>query len=267
MRFAVILPSAGASSRYTAAGGLRPKLDEDLGGKPLLQRTVEIFTKFEPREGAIVAMIVAGPGKPDEFAEFRQRHGDRLGLMGATLVPGGITHRWETVKAALAVVPEECTHIAVHDAARPCVSMELLDRVFYAAATYAAVIPAVEVPDTVKRMKDTGEAMGGDDPVAAILGAAPKTPLRVVTETLDRAGLVLVQTPQVFRKDLLQRAYAQDNLWSTDDAGLVERLGERVVVIDGEAGNIKVTVPADLSLARRILGLREPEGRPVHKRF
>lgn len=267
MKFCVIIAAAGASTRYEAAGGLRSKLDEDLGGKPLIQRTVETFTKFEPREGTIVSMIVAGPGKAEDFAEFKQRHADRLGIFGAKLVPGGVTHRWETVKAALAVVPEECTHVAVHDAARPCVSFEMLDRVFHAALTYPAVIPAVEVPDTVKRVEETGEAMGGADPVAAILGAAPKVPLRVVKETLRRAGLMLVQTPQVFEKGLLTRAYAQADLSSTDDAGLVERLGERVVVVAGEARNIKVTLPADLGLARLILGLREPEGRPVHKRF
>ncbi|GJQ29106.1 MAG: 2-C-methyl-D-erythritol 4-phosphate cytidylyltransferase [Phycisphaerae bacterium] len=267
MKFCVIIAAGGASARYEAAGGLRSKLDEDLGGKPLLQRTVETFTKFEPREGTISSLIVAGPGKADEFAEFKQRHGDRLGIMGAKLVPGGVSHRWESIKAALAHVPDDCTHVAVHDAARPCVSMDLLDRVFHAAATYDAVIPAVEIADTVKRVEDTGEAMGGADPAAVILGAAPKVPLRVVTETLARAGLMLVQTPQVFATDLIVRAYAQPDLSSTDDAGLVERLGARVVVVTGEARNLKVTVPADVAMARQVLGLREPEGRPVHKRF
>ncbi|MDX2131899.1 MAG: 2-C-methyl-D-erythritol 4-phosphate cytidylyltransferase [Planctomycetota bacterium] len=267
MRIGVIIPAAGSSARYAAAGGLRSKLDEDLGGKPVLQRTVELFTKFEPREGTIGAIIVAGPGNPDDFAEFRARHGDRLGFLGATLVPGGITHRWETVRAALGAVPDDCTHVCVHDAARPCASPELIDRVLRAGAMYPGVIPAVGITDTVKRVRDTGEAMGEDDPTAAILGAAPSRPLRVVEQTVDRAGLGLVQTPQFFRADLLRRAYAQADLSSTDDAGLVERLGERVVVVEGEARNIKVTVPDDLALARLILGVRPPEGRPVHKRF
>ena len=265
MRVAVILPAAGASSRYLATGGLRSKLDEDLGGKPVLQRTVELFTKHDD----VGEIIVAGPAGDAEFQEFKERHGDRLGLLGAKLCRGGVKHRWETVRAALEHVSTECTHIAVHDAARPCVSLELLDRVFSAAKRHGAAIPVVEASDTVKRVKDTGEKMGGDDEVAAILGetAESKKPLRVVEETLDRTNLVLVQTPQVFEAELLRRAYAQEHLECTDDAGLVERLGVRVVVVDGEAKNIKVTRPGDLGFARAILGLREPEGRPVHKRF
>jgi 2-C-methyl-D-erythritol 4-phosphate cytidylyltransferase len=248
-----------------ATGGLRSKLDEDLGGKSVLQRTVELFTKHDD----VGEIIVAGPADDAAFSEFKERHADRLGLLGAKLCKGGVTHRWETVKAGLELVGSECTHVAVHDAARPCVSMEVLDRVFGAAKRHGAAIPAVDVADTVKRAVETGEAMGGDDDVAAILGetAESKKPLRIVEQTVDRRGLVLVQTPQVFEVSLLKRAYAQADLTSTDDASLVERLGVRVVVVEGEARNIKITRPGDLSLARAILGLREPEGRPVHKRF
>lgn len=272
MKFAVILPAAGTGSRYADAGGVRHKLDEDLGGKPLLQRTVEVFTKFEPREGVIASIIVAGPADEAAFAEFKERHADRLGLLGAIICRGGATHRWETVQAALARVPADCTHVAVHDAARPCVSPELLDRVFDAARRHEAVIPALPVPDTVKRVRDTGERERDDDPAAAILGLSREgAPLRAVEATLDRAGLVLVQTPQVFARSLLERAYASPDVAATppvtDDASLVERLGVRVIVVEGEARNLKVTRPPDLDLARRVLGFREPEGRAVHKRF
>jgi 2-C-methyl-D-erythritol 4-phosphate cytidylyltransferase len=265
MRVAVILPAAGASSRYLSSGGLRSKLDEDLGGKPVLQRTVELFTKHDD----VGEIVVAGPADDAAFSEFKERHADRLGLLGAKLCKGGVTHRWETVKAALEQVGADCTHVAVHDAARPCVSMELLDRMFSAARKHGAVIPAFEVSDTVKRAVDTGETMGGDDDVAAILGetAESRKPLRVVGETVDRRGLVLVQTPQVFEVGLLRKAYAQADLTSTDDAGLVERMGVRVVLVEGEARNIKITHPGDLALARSIMGLKEPEGRAVHKRF
>ncbi len=265
MRIAVIIPAAGASSRYLASGGLRPKVDEDLGGKPVLQRTVELFTKHDD----VGQIIVAGPADPAEYAEFKERHADRLGLLGAKLCVGGVTHRYETVKVGLTEVSDDCTHIAVHDAARPCTSMELLDRVFQAAKRHGAAVPAVEISDTVKRVKETGEKMGGDDDVAAILGetAESQKALRVVSETLKRDGLVLVQTPQVFEAGLLRKAYAQADLASTDDAALVERLGVRVVVVEGEARNIKITRPGDLGLARAIMGYREPEGRPAHKRF
>jgi len=272
MKLAVILPAAGFSGRYLQQGGLRSKLDEDLGGKPLLQRTIETFTKFEDDAVTIAAIIVAGPHADDAFAEFKQRHSDRLGLLGATIVRGGVTHRWETVAAALAHLPQDCTHIAVHDAARPCMSHELLARVVRASQHHPAVIPAVPASDTVKRAYDTGEVMGGTDPLAAILGesAGAKQPLRAVKETLDRSNLVLVQTPQVFRADVLRRAYATldgETSQPTDDASLVESLGERVIVVDGDPRNIKVTIPADLVLARAIMGYKEPEGRAAHKKF
>jgi 2-C-methyl-D-erythritol 4-phosphate cytidylyltransferase len=269
MRVCCVIAAAGASSRYVEGGGLRSKLDEDLGGKPVLQRTVETFAKFESADLVIGQIVVAGPHEAGAYAEFRERHGDRMGLLGARICRGGETHRWQTVAAALEHVPADCTHVAVHDAARPCVSFELLHRIFDAAAKFPAVVPAVAISDTVKRVVETGEKFGGDDAVAAILGISEssKKPLRVVKETPDRAGLMLVQTPQVFEVGLLRRAYGQSDLSSTDDATLVERLGERVVVVDGEARNIKITRPADIDLARAILGVKAPEGRASHKRF
>ena len=91
---------------------------------------------------------------------------------------------------------------------------------------------------------------------------------RRVVETVPRDGLVLVQTPQVFEADLLRRAYAQEDLRGvTDDASVVERLGEAVVVVDGDARNLKVTTPDDLALMRAVLGVKEPAKRPAHKQF
>ncbi|HLP82903.1 MAG TPA: IspD/TarI family cytidylyltransferase [Phycisphaerales bacterium] len=276
MQICVIMPAAGASARYQAAGAVRHKLDEDLGGKPLIQRTVETFTKFDDDEATISSIIVAGPHDDADFAEFTDRHGDRLALLGAKLVKGGPTYRWQTVAAALAHVPESCTHIAVHDAARPAVSFSLLSRVFRAARTHAAVVPAVSCSDTVKRTKETGESFGGDDPVASILGesTASKAPLRVVSETLDRKGLVLVQTPQVFRAELLKRVYVPLQKGDpakfahiTDDASVVESLGERVTIVEGESTNIKVTLPADLTIVRAVMGFKDPEGKAAMRRF
>ncbi|PKL33840.1 MAG: 2-C-methyl-D-erythritol 4-phosphate cytidylyltransferase, partial [Planctomycetes bacterium HGW-Planctomycetes-2] len=126
MRIALIIPAAGASSRYTASGGLRGKIDEDLGGRPVLQRTVELFTNLD----AVATIIVAGPAaSPAAYDEFLLRHGDKLGLLGVKVCKGGPDHRWQTVQNALARVPDDCSHIAVHDAARPCASPELIDRI------------------------------------------------------------------------------------------------------------------------------------------
>jgi 2-C-methyl-D-erythritol 4-phosphate cytidylyltransferase len=231
---------------------------------------VELFTKHAD----VAAIIVAGPHDAEAFAAFKARHGDKLGLLGVTLCQGGKTHRYETVAAALKLVPADCTHVAVHDAARPCASMELIERVFAAAdpegGGHPAVIPGIDVSDTLKRV--SGEEVAAKaDPLAAILGesAQKKSIGRRVEATIDRTRVVAVQTPQVFERGLLMRAYAQEDLTSTDDAQLVERLGEPggVLVVPGEAGNIKITRYADVRLARAILNVKAPVEREAHKKF
>lgn len=275
--FAIVLPAAGAASRYLDGGAVRHKLDEDLGGKPVLQRTVEAFTKFDADDVRIGTIVVAGPHDDADFAEFRDRHVDRLSLLGATLVRGGKTHRWETVRAALAAVPAECTHVAVHDAARPCIGFDVMHRVFRACVQFAAAIPGIPAPDTLKktRVDASLKSEADEDKAAAILGLEPKRePARVVMQTLSRDGVYAAQTPQCFERGLLQRAYAQvdsmnaaDLAGITDDAGLVERLAHVVVVVEGDARNVKITRPADLEIARAIMGFRAPEGRATHKKF
>jgi 2-C-methyl-D-erythritol 4-phosphate cytidylyltransferase len=266
LKLAVIIPAAGFSTRYAEGQEFpRSKLDEDLGGRPVLQRTIELFSNLD----AASFIVVAGPHEPDAFADFKRRHGDKLGLLGVQLCQGGKTHRYETVHAALQKVPHEFSHIAIHDAARPCTPPELLDRLIDAAAKYPAVIPAIDVPDTLKRAAEREADDRDVDPLDAILGSAGKktTRVREVEETVSRDRLVSVQTPQIFRADLLRRAYGQSDLASTDDAQLVERLGERVTVIEGDPRNIKITRPIDLTMARAILGVRAPEGRATHKKF
>jgi 2-C-methyl-D-erythritol 4-phosphate cytidylyltransferase len=263
MNVCVIIPAAGRSKRF----GGQDKLSQDMGGRALLLRTVEVFTKRDE----VRSIIVAGP--PDRFDSFRDKFGPTLGFHGVTLVEGGKKERWETVKRALDAAPDDATHIAVHDAARPAASHDLLNRLFQAAQTLPAVIPAVPIAGTVKKISseilEVDEAE--EDAVAeAILGEEGKVivPTHTVIETIDRSNLVEVQTPQVFQAELLRRAYAQDDLTgATDDAGLVERLGETVHVVDGEVTNIKVTTHDDLNLIRAILGVKPPAERPVHKRF
>jgi 2-C-methyl-D-erythritol 4-phosphate cytidylyltransferase len=271
MNIAIIIPAAGASRRYiesAKAGGVeldRQKIDEDLGGRPLLHRTVELFNKLDE----VGAIIVAGPADDAAYEQFKLRHADKLGILGVVLCQGGVTHRYETVANALKLVPSEATHVAVHDAARPCTPPDLIERVFDAArAGHKAVIPGVDVPDTLKRVGAEELASKEADPLAAILGAAaPKAGARLVEKTVDRTLLVGVQTPQVFERKLLERAYGQKDLSSTDDAQLVERLGEPVVVVEGDPRNIKVTRARDIQLVRTIMGYKGPGEKPAHLRF
>lgn len=248
MKLAVIIPAAGSSTRF----GFGDKLSQDLGGRPVLIRAVEAFTKREET----VAILVAAP--PDELDGFKDRYGAQLSFHGVTIIPGGRDERWQSVKNALDSIPEEATHVAVHDAARPNVTPELLDRVIDAAMVHDAVIPGIRVSSTLKRIGDASVKSAKDDAIAdAILGEVDETTgtpaAHFVLETVARENVVAVQTPQVFARQLLVTAYAQEDLGgATDDAMLVERLGEPVVVVEGDPRNIKVTTPDDLQLVRRL---------------
>lgn len=265
MRVEAIVPAAGRSERF---GEQSSKLDQDLGGRTVLLRTIEALA----RRDEIAKIIVAAP--PDQIGAFRDRYGATLGFHGAVIVEGGVIERWETVQRALEAVSDEATHIAVHDAARPGVSDVLLDRLFAAARDLDAVIPGVPIRGTVKRVGADSATVGADDDVDlladSILGDAGRVDIhaRKVEKTVDRSSLVEVQTPQVFRAALLRRAYAEADLnGATDDASVVERLGETVHVIEGELTNFKVTTPDDLALMRAALKFTPAGDRPVHKRF
>jgi 2-C-methyl-D-erythritol 4-phosphate cytidylyltransferase len=151
------------------------------------------------------------------------------------------------VANALAMVKEEADFVAIHDAARPCVTAELIDTVFTSAVKTGATMLAVPVTDTVKRADDKG----------------------LVKETVERRGLWLAQTPQVFRRDWLVEAYAKRAQLGrdiTDDAQLIEALGHPVYLIQGSTTNVKITAREDLALAEAVLKSRpKPKAaRPIH---
>ena len=149
----------------------------------------------------------------------------------ADAVVAGAPTRAGSVRAGLAAVPGDADVIVVHDAARPLASAALFERVVRAVRDGAdGAVPGVSLPDTVK----------------AVAGGA-------VAETLDRARLVAVQTPQAFRGAVLRRAHEGDPD-ASDDAGLVEAIGGRVVVVPGEIANAKITTHHDLVVARALLG-------------
>ncbi len=248
MNLTIILPAAGSSARFG-----RDKLSVDLGGRPMLVRTVEAFS----RRSEVQQIIVAGP-PGDAFESFTDRFGPVLGFHGVLVVPGGEQDRWETVSLALSHVSTDATHVGVHDAARPCVGDAMLDRVLEAAASLDAVIPGVEVSSTIKEtdLQLASNVAEADLLVDSILGedTAPQLEARPVLRTVPRAGLVLAQTPQVFARQLLLEAYAGGRAeGTTDDASVVERFGATVHVVPGDPLNVKVTRPEDLSLAQVIL--------------
>ncbi len=261
MRIGVIIAAAGKSTRF----GEGDKLSQDLGGRAVLLRTVEAFTK----RNEVVCIVVAAP--PDDLEGFRSRFGPALGFNGARIVEGGRSERWESIAKAIAELPADLTHIAVHDGARPCVGNEMLDRVFAAAVVSSAVVPGVPVRDTIKRVSSEIFTAAEDDSIAdMILGDVGKQASsgRRVTETVSRENLMAIQTPQVFDADLLRRAYAQVDLsGTTDDASVIERFGEAVLVVEGDPRNIKITSKDDLELVRAIMKVAPPADRPAHLRF
>lgn len=231
-RIAAIVCAAGSGTRFGTSNG--SKLDQDLHGKPVLIRAVQnIASQHE-----VVATVVAGPADPEALAAFRYRHEKALNALGATICPGGVSERYETVKAGLDHVRATLTGIdavLVHDAARPCTPPTVIRNVIDALSAHASAIPSVPVADTVKRAAPDGDAPG-----------------HRVLETIDRRGLFACQTPQGFYLELITRAYAQKYLTSTDDAQLAERLGEPVLLVAGDPRNLKITRPEDLVLARAI---------------
>jgi 2-C-methyl-D-erythritol 4-phosphate cytidylyltransferase len=283
-RVAVILPAAGVGRRFQAAGTSltgRSKLEEDIAGRPVFLRTVERFLDHPRVVGVWLAV------NPDARDEFAARWGDQLGFRGVRIVEGGRRERWETVMLALRAIDADAdahraTHVAVHDAARPLVSRELIDRTFEAAFRCGAAIPATPIRGTIKRTverdadviddRSAEEARVDDilgdasqsDPAAAPVATTSSVARRSIVETVDRTDLYEAQTPQVFAIDLLRRANAPlkdgvpDGFHVTDDASLVERLGETVEVVEGEATNLKITHPADLDLARMIVQASAP---------
>ena len=210
MTVTAILVAAGSGSRL---GAEVPKAFVEVGGRTLLEHAAARFAGFP-------CVVVAPAGWLERARE----------LVDAVVVEGGMT-RQDSVDAGLQAVPGSVEAVLVHDVARPFVPAAVIDRVVRALQQADAVIPALAVTDTVKRVDADG----------------------VVLATLDRADLVAVQTPQGFRREVLVSAHARAvHCESTDDAALVEAAGGRVVVVDGDEAAFKITTPQHLALAEVI---------------
>jgi 2-C-methyl-D-erythritol 4-phosphate cytidylyltransferase len=221
--FGVILAAAGQSSRFQDANYKKPFAP--LAGRAVWLHSAEKF--LERADVKQVVIVVA----PEDREAFVEKFGANLAFMGVTLAEGG-GHRADSVRRGLEKLGPEIDFIAIHDAARPCIATPWIDRVFEAGARTGAAILATPVVGTLKRVGPDG----------------------TITETVERTGLWEAQTPQVFSRDLLVRAFAsrQDGR-PTDEAQLVEGLGQRVTVVPGSPINLKITSREDLRLAEQAL--------------
>ena len=217
-----IIVAAGASTRMGDAGD---KTLAPIGGEPLVARTVDVFERH-PAVAAVA--LVVSERNMDAVAALREEKGWRKAL--PPLIGGA--RRQDSVRAGLAALPPDCEWVLVHDGARPFVTPRMIDDGLAAAANTGAAIAVVPVFDTVKRVDGDGR----------------------VVETLDRSELAMVQTPQVFRRGVLERAHAGVADDVTDDAAMVERTDVVVRTFDGARSNIKVTTPEDLVVAEALAG-------------
>jgi 2-C-methyl-D-erythritol 4-phosphate cytidylyltransferase len=237
MKVMVIIPAAGLGTRMSFAGGAKrskpsaTKQFAELDGVPVLVRTLQNFASSPEVSEIHVALRAA------ELSPFRarlQRDFPQILTKKPVLVEGG-EHRQESVGNALAQIsasPDDV--VLVHDAVRPFITPGIIHDVIQAAQQYGAAIVGVPAVDTVKQVERTAD------------GA-------LIKATIPRQQVVLAQTPQGFRYDVLKKAFDEasaDGFIGTDEASLVERSGHRVAVVMGTPRNIKITTPADFELAK-----------------
>lgn len=228
VRAAALVPAAGRGARM---GGDRPKQYLSIGGVPLLVHALRILQAAP----CVHHIILAVPAADHDYCA--KDIVEPYHLTKVTRIVAGGAQRQDSVRAALEAVDGDAEVVLVHDAVRPFLTVDMVTGVCAAAARHGGAITAIPVRDTLKEV-------GAQDEIQ---------------RTVDRSHLWQAQTPQAFRRDILQRAHEQaavDRYIGTDEADLVQRIGERVVVVEGSGENIKVTRPEDLIIGEAIWAAR-----------
>jgi len=229
---AAIICAAGASSRF---GGKRKKAFVDVGGRAAFIRSVEIFAGRDDVKQILLAIA------PEDEELVNVKWGANLKFYNVKICFGG-KERFETVNNALALVRSDIDLVAVHDAARCCVTEKWIDDCIAAAAKTGAAILACPVSATIKQVRDG-----------------------TIIKTVDRTGLYEAQTPQIFETSLLKKAQENidklDKSKISDDSQLVEAIGHPVAIVETDCSNIKITRQGDVVIAEAIL-----KNRPAPKK-
>jgi 2-C-methyl-D-erythritol 4-phosphate cytidylyltransferase len=230
-KVAAIICAAGPGKRF---GGKRRKQFVEVAGRAAFLRSVELFSNRED-----VTQILLGIPKEDEEI-VNIRWGANLTLFKTKVFIGGAT-RFETVNKAISMLKDDIELVAIHDAARCCVTAKWIDEVIKSAEKTGAAILSCPVTATLKEVKDG-----------------------VIIKTVDRTTLYEAQTPQVFEVKLLKQSRDKADKTNlekiTDDSQLVEALGHKVSIVETDSSNIKITHPADVAIAEAILKTRpEPK--------
>ena len=219
----VVIVAGGSGKRM---GASLPKQFMLLGGIPVVARTINTFSEALPNADIVVVL-------PEEHIALWRNLASRFDVAPHRCVAGG-KERFHSVKCGIEVLGSEVEYIAVHDGVRALASKRLVIRAALAVEEHKAVIPVVDVVDSYRRVV-------GD-----------------VSEIVPRSELRIVQTPQMFSAELLRRAYEQPfDASFTDDASVVEALGEKIALVEGERTNIKLTTPEDMAYAEWLLSREE----------
>lgn len=241
-------PGNGRVTAVIVAGGRGTRLGLDLpkpllllGSRPLVSYSLEAF-----RRCSAVSCIVLVCGA--DWLQQAARLGQRWASGKFLAAVGGGERRADSVRAGLSRLPEHCHRVAIHDAARPFVSQEIILKTLGCLDRYHGAVPGLTVADTLRKRQ------GG-----------------VSSGTLDRNRFVLTQTPQCFHRQVLEEAFQRaerDHYTGTDDASYVERLpGARIAIVDGDPDNFKITTPQDLNRARAMVKRRKTQGFRIGQGF
>ncbi len=219
---AIILAAAGQSSRFRDPHF--KKVFITINGKPVWQYSAQLFANH-PRVAQIIMTIA-----PEDKETVQEKFSGNLTMFGVEIVMGG-QERHDSVRNALERVRDDIRLVAIHDAARPCLTNRLFNQVIEEAERSGAAILASPIRGTVKRVSKS---------------------LRV-QETVSREGLWQAQTPQVFRTDIIKKAYSQSQGIPTDDAQIVEMTGVPVAIVEAPETNLKITTKEDLRTVESLL--------------
>ena len=234
MKLAALVPAGGYGRGNQKT---QRKACQLLDGVPVVVRTLQRLAAFERVEH--IYMVVP----PEDVAFFEGEILQDLDIPGFKgIVPGGML-RQDSIKKALDHIGDAYEYVLIHDGNRPLVSIDLLSRTVAAAEVHGAAVAAVAERSTIKGI----------------------TRRNFVALSYDRRRLRLVQTPQVYRNDILSRAYAlaaRENFYGPDDSVLVERLEEKIKVVAGSRINLQISTREDLLLARAILSIERDETQP-----
>ena len=225
MKTIAIIPAGGAGKRLKSHVAKQYLL---LNRLPVLLHTLKVFQKSKVIDNIILAV------PQDDLVSIRHELIDKYRLTKVTIIVAGGKERQDSVRNSLLAINDKCDIVVIHDGVRPFVTQDLIKQIVAAAKTGGAAVAGVKAKDTIKETKK-------DNMIAA---------------TIPRQNLWLTQTPQAFKFELLKEAYKSaydEKFYGTDDASLVERIGEKVKMIEGSYENIKITTSEDLIIAEALM--------------